>query len=242
MDQNQTFDQNFDNDLQRAIDNITNTTNTDPVFSDPVAAPSSIPEGDTGELGEPVGPFPTPAPMPEAHVEMVAPAAEPIAPIDPISIPTLDIPEPTPFQVKPTETSAEMAGATTAPNLKITTPPTPGLTPDTSTDQPKTQTVQPEAPMAPPETPASEPAPLTTPENTNPDAKEVKTAALRDLAPLLDHVNLDPAQKFAIYRDIFEDLKDFSTLKNAYQSASEIADETERANALLYLVQSIDKM
>ncbi len=235
MDQNQTFDQNFDNDLQRAIDNITNTTNTDPVFSDPVAAPSSIPEGDTGELGEPVGPFPTPAPMPEAHVEMVAPAAEPIAPIDPISIPTLDIPEPTPFQVKPAENPAEMTGTTTAPNFEAATPPTPGLTPDASTAQPEIQTTQ-------PETPASEPAPLTTPENTNPDVKEVKTAALRDLAPLLDHVNLDPAQKFAIYRDIFENLKDFSTLKNAYQSASEIADETERANALLYLVQSIDKM
>ena len=51
MDQNQTVD----NDLQKAIDDITNTTNTDPVFSDPVAAPSSVPEGDTGELGEPVG-------------------------------------------------------------------------------------------------------------------------------------------------------------------------------------------
>ena len=46
MDQNQTVD----NDLQKAIDDITNTTNGDPVFSDPVAAPSSVPEGDTGEL------------------------------------------------------------------------------------------------------------------------------------------------------------------------------------------------
>ena len=49
-----------DNDLQKAIDDITNTTSVDPVFSDPVAAPSSVPEGDTGELGEPVGPFPEP--------------------------------------------------------------------------------------------------------------------------------------------------------------------------------------
>ena len=72
MDQNQTVD----NDLQKAIDDITNTTNTDPVFSDPVAAPSSVPEGDTGELGEPVGPFPEP------KVEMVAPAPEPIAPFE----------------------------------------------------------------------------------------------------------------------------------------------------------------
>lgn len=234
MDQNQTFDQNFDNDLQRAIDNITNTTNTDPVFSDPVAAPSSVPEGDTGELGEPVGPFPTPAPMPEAHVEMVTPAAEPIAPIDPISIPTLDIPEPTPFQVKPAETTT--GSAQTIPASKTT----PGAAPNTNPELAPAPELTPETPAVSPEAPISDPA--ATPENTNSDVKEVKTAALRDLAPLLDHVSLDPAQKFAIYRDIFEDLKDYSTLKNAYQSASEIADETERANALLYLVQSIDKM
>ena len=72
MEQNQSVD----NDLQKAIDDITNTTSVDPVFSDPVAAPSSVPEGDTGELGEPVGPFPEP------KVEMVEPAPEPIAPLE----------------------------------------------------------------------------------------------------------------------------------------------------------------
>ena len=81
---NQTVDQSVDNDLQKAIDDITNTTNVDPVFSDPVAAPSSIPEGDTGELGEPVGPFPDP------KVEMVAPAPEPIAPLESMNIPELN--------------------------------------------------------------------------------------------------------------------------------------------------------
>ena len=45
MDQNQATNQTIDNDLQKAIDDITNTTNVDPVFSDPVAAPSSVPEG-----------------------------------------------------------------------------------------------------------------------------------------------------------------------------------------------------
>ena len=90
MDQNQTVD----NDLQKAIDDITNTTNTDPVFSDPVAAPSSVPEGDTGELGEPIGPFPEP------KVEMVAPETPQLAPLDPINIPEDScILENTPFMV-----------------------------------------------------------------------------------------------------------------------------------------------
>ena len=45
MDQNQSVESVDNDDLQKAIDNITNNTNDDPVFSDPVAAPSSVPEG-----------------------------------------------------------------------------------------------------------------------------------------------------------------------------------------------------
>ena len=170
MDQNQTVD----NDLQKAIDDITNTTNVDPVFSDPVAAPSSVPEGDTGELGEPVGPFPEPP-----KVEMVPPAPEPIAPLESMNIPELNMPEaPAPAPVQPQGLST----------------------------------------------------------------RQIKEAALRDLVPLLDHLNMAPSQKFRIYRDIFESLKDYTVLEPAYRAASEITDDAERAEALLYLVESIDKM
>ncbi len=180
MDQNQTVD----NDLQKAIDDITNTTSTDPVFSDPVAAPSSIPEGDTGELSEPVGPFPE-----EPKVEMVTPAPEPIAPLE--SIPDLTMPT---------------------------------LSPD---------------PAKTPEMPLPDPS---TPTDDKLNTQQIKNAALRDLAPLLDHINMDASQKFNIYCDIFKDLKDYTILEPAYKAAREIADETERAKALLFLVESIDKM
>ena len=174
--------QTIDNDLQKAIDDITNTTSTDPVFSDPVAAPSSIPEGDTGELGEPNGPFPEP------KVEMIAPAPEPIAPLNAmdvmpdLSAPQSDIaPEPQPSQASET------------------------LAPARSTE-------------------------------------EIKQAALRDLVPILGKISINPVQKFNIYRDIFESLKDYTVLDPAYQAAHEIPDDTKRAEALLYLVESIDKM
>lgn len=206
--------QSVDNDLQKAIDDITNNTNSDPVFSDPVAAPSSIPEGDTGELSEPVGPFPTPAPEPK--VEITPPAPEPIAPVDPISIPDLETPSPAPAPLPPTETPAESpaapAEAPAEPIAPAPEPPVPELTP----------------------TPEANSQPTTT--------AEIKKAALRDLAPLLDRVNLDSDQKFDIYRDIFEDLKDYSVLEPAYRTASGITDDTKRAEALLYLVESIDKM
>lgn len=204
MDQTQS---SVDNDLQKAIDDITNTTSTDPVFSDPVAAPSTIPEGDTGELSAPVGPFPAPAPAPapEPKLEMVPPAPEPIAPLDAMeNIPELampDIPAPAP-----------------AP-----------------------------APMPAPEPFHNpEPAPVETPSHSfdtpGLSSSEIKKAALRDLAPLLDKVHMDAEQKFDIYRDIFEDLKDYTVLDPAYHAARDISDETKRAEALLFLVESIDKM
>ncbi len=193
MDQNQTT---VDNDLQKAIDDITNTTNIDPVFSDPVAAPSSVPEGDTGELDEPVGPFPEP------KVEMVAPTPEPMAPLESMDIPELNTPELTPPAPLPTN-------------------PAPLPTPE-------------QEPMM--ERPEIDPIPQSL--NTN----EVKKAALRDLIPLLDKVNMDATQKFNIYKDIFDDLKDYTILEPAYRVAREIPDETKRAEALLYLVESIDRM
>ena len=53
---------------------------------------------------------------------------------------------------------------------------------------------------------------------------------------------MSPSQKFNLYRNIFEDLKDYTVLERAYRAASEIPEEKERAEALLYLVESIDKM
>ena len=204
MDQNQTVD----NDLQKAIDDITNTTNTDPVFSDPVAAPSSVPEGDTGELDEPIGPFPEP------KVEMVAPAPEPIAPFEPIDIPELNVPAPEPAAMPPMPQPA-----------------------------PEPVTLAPAAPE--PTLAAPEPAPAHTQSmfnSSNLNTRQVKEAALRDLIPLLDRLNMTPSQKFNICRNIFEDLRDYTVLEQAYRAATEITNETERAEALLYLVESIDKM
>ncbi|MBR2839982.1 hypothetical protein IKE82_01475 [Candidatus Saccharibacteria bacterium] len=185
MDQNQP---SVDNDLQKAIDDITNTTNSDPVFSDPVAAPSSIPEGDTGELSTPVGPFPEP------KVEITPPAPEPIAPLDAMSaIPDLAMPDQPAPAPEPQPT----------PQISVPTP---------------------------------EPIPQSL------STTEIKKAALRDLVPLIEKISMDPTQKFDIYRDIFENLKDYTTLDPAYRTAREIPDETKRAEALLYLVESIDKM
>ena len=161
MDQNQTVD----NDLQKAIDDITNTTNTDPVFSDPVAAPSSVPEGDTGELDEPIGPFPEP------KVEMVAPAPEPIAPFEPIDIPELSVPTPDSAAPTPAPVPTEAAPA----------------------PMPAPEPIMPPAPVAPEPAIVTPPNSFTAP-SSNLNMHQVKEAALRDLIPLLDRLNMTPSQ------------------------------------------------
>ncbi len=210
-------DQQVDNDLQKAIDDITNNTNADPVFADPVAAPSSVPEGDTGEIAEPVGPFPAPEPAPEPKVEVVQPT-EQMAPIEPISVPDILPPEePAPMPAPaPMPTPAPMP-----PVSEPVLPPAPA----------------PEPPMVEMPAPAyEEPAP------GDLSIHQVKEAALRDLVPLLGHLDMDPIQKFNMYRNIFEDLRDYTVLESAYRAAAEIQDEGERAQALLYLVEAIDRM
>lgn len=189
MNQNST-----DNDLQKAIDDITNTTNSDPVFADPVAAPSSIPEGDTGELAESVGPFPAPQPMPMPPVAPPEPPVEQPAIAD-FSIPPIQQPVPE----EPQRPAAPVVSETTTV---------------------ATETVIP----------------------TGLSIREIKTAALRDLAPLVGKMDLPASQKFNIYRDMFENLRDYTVIEQAYQSAKDIMNEHERAEALLYLVQAIDNM
>ena len=103
----------------------------------------------------------------------------------------------------------------------------------------------PPAPTATPTPPLTDEEPQltsTTPSAQNLNMHQIKEAALRDLVPLLGKVNMEPSQKFNIYRDIFENLGDYTVLESAYNAAKEIPDESERAEALLYLVESIDKM
>lgn len=213
MDQNQTVDKD---DLQKAIDDITNTTNTDPVFSDPVAAPSSVPEGDTGELSEPIGPFPEE----KAKVEMVAPAPEPIAPLESVAnIPELEMP--------PLESAPAPAPAPTPDSI---IPPAP-------TPEPTEEEMLPEmSPELTTEVPLPDLAPAGVSGQSN--VRQIRSAALRDLAPLLDRVNMPPVQKFNICCEIFEESKDYAALESAYKAAREIPDEKERADALVYIVES----
>lgn len=173
-----------DSDLQKAIDDITKSTNGDPLFADPVAAPA------------PVGPFPVatpngaPGPMPPAPMPM----PEPVAPAEPVSAPVEDI-KPAPIEHEEEEEVVEE---------KV------------------------------------EKAPFV--EGSKMGINQVKEAALRDLAPLLSKLDVPAEQKFDIYKDVIDNYHDSSVIAPAYQAASEIKDDRDRGEALLYIIDSIDKM
>lgn len=196
-----------DNDLQKAIDDITKNTNVDPVFSDPVAAPSSVPEGDSGALAEPIGP-----------ISDIKPASG-----RNMSRPTMPTPASAPTTM-PMPPVAEPAPATEAP-----LPPAPKPVVSTSVADVVTESVVPEGnSMGPSEVPS--------------DMKSVKEAALRDLAPILSKMDVEASKKFNLYKNIREELHDNSIIGDAYTAAKDISDDTERGEALLYLVESIDNM
>lgn len=245
-------------DLQKAIDDITKSTKTDPVFSDPVAAPSSIPEGDTGELDEAVGPFPAPESEPvtpptteNQFAETVPPEA--MMPTDPNLTATFDTQGSMPPMPNPNEIPLPPSNSPIMPQPMLGPTPEP-MVPPALEPIPE--------PIAPIPEPMPEPMPTITPEPADdtfatpnfgfPESaastadtlgvREVKEAALRDLIPLLSHLDMNPSQKFNIYRHIFEDLRDYTVLDSAYRAATEISDDKERAEALLYLVEAIDKM
>ena len=76
----------------------------------------------------------------------------------------------------------------------------------------------------------------------DPDLSRVKSLALADIRPLLEKVDLLPAQKFKIYREIIEMNSDKGAIEPAYNAAKEIAHEKTRVESLLYLVEMIDKL
>ena len=81
-----------------------------------------------------------------------------------------------------------------------------------------------------------------TPEAANEDSKleDVKKQMLQDLYPLMDKIKINPDQKFKVYKQMIESTGDKEMITAAYDTAKSLTDETERAEALLYLIEKAD--
>ncbi|MDO8335827.1 MAG: hypothetical protein Q7T74_03555 [Candidatus Saccharibacteria bacterium] len=96
------------------------------------------------------------------------------------------------------------------------------------------------APEMPPleETPPSEP-PVTTPAGHE-ELEAIKKEALEELKPLVDKLELPPEEKFDILLLIIRSCDDEELVDKAHKTATEIVDETRKAQALLDIIKEVD--
>ena len=144
---------------------------------------------------------------------------------------------------------ADAAAAGAGPDLGV--PPVPPEAPDFSamaapapeapTEEP---VVAPEEPAVAPESliPEPEPAMEIAPEPAAPagDLAEVKAEMVKELLPIIDKVDVESEKKFDLYKEAIESTHDKSMIPAAHEAAKAIADDTKKAEALLYLINEAE--
>ena len=104
-----------------------------------------------------------------------------------------------------------------------------------TSDMPPAVEPAPEAPAPEVEAPAAPVEEVAPAEDLN----DVKQNILKELLPLLDKTEKTPEEKFEIYKEAIATMHDVKTIEGAYKAASQIGDETAKANALLDLMKAI---
>ena len=74
------------------------------------------------------------------------------------------------------------------------------------------------------------------------DLMKVKNDALKELAPLVEKLDKSAEEKFALYVNILENLNDKTVVEKMYEAAKGIADEEKKAEALLKVVEILNKL
>ena len=86
------------------------------------------------------------------------------------------------------------------------------------------------------------PAPAPSGLGEDADVQQVKVEALRDLAPLVEKLEMSAEDKFKLYDEMVMVLKDKGILGKMHEAARSMADEGERAKALLKVVETINSL
>lgn len=101
-----------------------------------------------------------------------------------------------------------------------------------------------EMPAAVPEAPAvntsETSAPAVNAAEVSGDLASIRENVIKDLLPLMDKVDSTPEEKFEIYKDAMKTMHDAKTIEGAYRTATQIGDESKKADALLGLMKTID--
>lgn len=110
-----------------------------------------------------------------------------------------------------------------------------GQSVDTSADQ----FVQP-TPATDQSAPVTPTAPVSTEAPADPALASVKQAAISELRPLIDKLDVDPEEKFNTYLLLIRSTDDKDLIAPAHEAAKGIADEAKKAQALLDIIKEID--
>lgn len=98
-----------------------------------------------------------------------------------------------------------------------------------------------ETPEAPAEPPATEESAPTTPvAPSHQELETIKKEALEELKPLVDKLDLPPEEKFDILLLIIRSTDDEELVGKAHDTATQIEDETRKAQALLDIIKEVD--
>lgn len=96
------------------------------------------------------------------------------------------------------------------------------------------------AEVQPPE-PAQVPEPFTAPVPSGHEGLEtIKKEALEELKPLVDKLDLPPEEKFDILLLIIRSTDDEELVAKAHDTATQIADDGRKAQALLDIIKEVD--
>lgn len=95
---------------------------------------------------------------------------------------------------------------------------------------------------AAPQMPAGMPANYSRAMSYGADISKVKEAALKELFPIMDRVEVEPEKRFLLYQEMLTTMRDKAVIAPAYEAARQIRDDKVRADSLLYLINSIDEM
>lgn len=107
-------------------------------------------------------------------------------------------------------------------------------------DIPTTPEVPAEEPVEAPEIPSAPEASVEATPEVPSDLASIRENVVRDLLPILDKTDSTPEEKFDIYKDALKTMHDAKTVEGAYKTATQITDETKKAEALIGLMKAID--
>jgi hypothetical protein len=84
---------------------------------------------------------------------------------------------------------------------------------------------------------ATEPAPVA---SEKAPMSDLKKNMISDLIPLMDKVSLPAEKQFGFYKEVIDTTNNSDLVADAYEAAKKIADDKERAEALLYLIDKTE--